>query len=754
MKKNKEQQRVENNMRGESLRGLQRKIIGLAVSIVLVTGGAVALSVLLPMQSQMRDGANAHIRHSLELKHLAVDQYLSRLTDIGRQIVSRTQIRKRLISYNQGKTSLEDVRTFSDPRLADALNEAGDALGMVRLDKLNQAVSTVGVVPPENIWEQASKVGDPTVLIGPFEHDAHLVVYAVTAIFDEKGERHGTDIVMFHLGGMASILSDKTADDGAARLSLVMQYSGANAVRTFGSLTGSLEIEYLGETLPWATLDDVRSSTKGVVVAMGHDGIERAITSTSLNVAEWMLVEMEATDTLYANARQTLQKVVVVIIVMIALGSLLVLRLLHGLTGQVLVTTEELQRQIADRTRAQKQIIQAKEEAEEANHAKSDFLASMSHELRTPLNAVLGFGQLLQLDPNKTLSLSQHDHLQCILDGGTHLLDLVNQILDLARIEANQALLYLENVDGAEIVSECIGFSSPLGEKRHITITNDFAEGTEVMLRTDALRFKQLLLNLLSNAIKYNKQAGEVHVGGWEVKSGYYHFYVKDTGIGIADVDRPYVFNMFHRLGDRPAIAREGTGIGLAVTKSLVEQMAGRIGFDSQVGIGSTFWIELPLVSNTNAVIWEAGLQVGGANLDLDHQKIVSLMNKISHPSINADELDAILRDLRQNTREHFKREEVVMDVCGYPDLAKHQLLHHNILAQLGALEKEWNEAKDMAIISKLQKVLKDLWLVHIAQEDVKIAQYTKGKNAEIRRAMDALLLGVHDCGHQDSFKP
>jgi len=341
--------------------------------------------------------------------------------------------------------------------------------------------------------------------------------------------------------------------------------------------------------------------------------------------------------------------------------------------------------------------------------------------------------------------LPDSSDLQCILDGGAHLLDLVNQILDLARIEANQALLNLENVDAVEIVSECIGFSMPLGESRHITIVNDFAEGTAVTLRTDPLRFKQLLLNLLSNAIKYNKEAGEVRIGGWEIKNGYYHFYVKDTGVGIADQDRPHVFNMFHRLGGRPGIAREGTGIGLAVTKSLVEQMAGRIGFDSEVGKGTTFWIELPLSSNTDAVIWEDTLHVGVVHLDADHQKIVSVMNRINHPYINSHELDEVIRELRQNMRDHFKREEVVMDVCGYPDLAKHKLLHHDLLAQLGALEREWYEAKDMAIVSKLQKVLKDYWLVHMMQEDIKIEQYTTGKNIEIRKALDALLLGDQD---------
>lgn len=731
-------------MRGETLRDLQRKIIVLAVSIVLATGAAVAISVLLPMQSQMRDEANSHIRHSLELKHLAVDQYLTRLTDIGRQIVSRTQIRKRLISYNQGQVTLEDVRAFSDPRLAEALNEAGDAIGMVRLDKVNQAVSTVGIVPPENIWQQASTVGDPTVLIGPLVHDGRLVVCAVTAIFDEKGEHHGTDIVMFQLDGLASILTNKTADDGAVRLSFVVQYS-ADAARTFGTLPGASQIANLGEVFPWASLEEMRSSTRGVVVARGQDGLERAIASTSLNVAEWVLVEMEGTDTLYADARQTLQKVVVVIVVMIALGSLLVMRLLHGLTGQVLVTTEELQRQIAERTRAQKLIFQAKEEAEQANQAKSDFLSSMSHELRTPLNAVLGFGQLLQMDPKATLTPTQHEHLQCILDGGAHLLDLVNQILDLARIEANQAFLNLENVDAIEIVTDCLGFSMPLAESHHITITNEIAQGAEVILRTDPLRFKQLLLNILSNAIKYNKDGGEVRVGGWEVKNGYYHLYVTDTGIGIAEKDRPYVFNMFHRLGDNPSIAREGTGIGLAVTKLLVEQMAGHVGFESKVGVGTTFWVELPLSSNTNAVIWEDTLQVGVTHLDVDHQKIVALMNKINHQSISTNELAMILEELSHDTRDHFKREEVVMEACDYPDIKAHKVLHQDLLAQIDAVVKEWDETRDVAVLAKLQKVLKDLWLVHISQEDIKIAQYTTGKNAKVREALGALSLREYE---------
>jgi len=280
---------------------------------------------------------------------------------------------------------------------------------------------------------------------------------------------------------------------------------------------------------------------------------------------------------------------------------------------------------ISDRKNVELQLIEAKEEAETANQAKSDFLASMSHELRTPLNAVLGFAQILQLDRHNPLTTTQNEYIDGILDGGEHLLELVDEILDLAKIEADQLVLSPEDVNACEIVADCIALSIPLGESRGIRIVDNLCQGPPVFLRTDRLRFRQVLLNLLSNAVKYNETGGSVTVHGKVIGNGFVRISVTDTGVGIAQEDSGSVFHMFHRVGADPMKASEGTGIGLTVTKLLVEKLAGRIGFDGEVGVGSTFWVELPLASNAEVLIWTEDLRVAIDAIDRDHQVIFSL---------------------------------------------------------------------------------------------------------------------------------
>jgi len=241
------------------------------------------------------------------------------------------------------------------------------------------------------------------------------------------------------------------------------------------------------------------------------------------------------------------------------------------------------------------EIEQARYEAEEANRTKSRFLASMSHELRTPLNAVLGFAEFLLLDPEGTLTDRQKTTITNILQGGRHLLGLINDILDLARIEADQLNLSFAAVPARQMVVDCIDLTVPLGAADGISVVNRFMIDPSVCAWTDPLRLKQVLLNLLSNAVKYNHPGGTVTVEGEVLADGFLRIAVADTGIGIAPADQPKVFEMFHRLGADPQVARDGAGIGLSVSKLLVERMGGRIGFDSEQAVGSRFWIDLPM---------------------------------------------------------------------------------------------------------------------------------------------------------------
>ncbi|AMW34224.1 response regulator [Haematospirillum jordaniae] len=241
---------------------------------------------------------------------------------------------------------------------------------------------------------------------------------------------------------------------------------------------------------------------------------------------------------------------------------------------------------------------EARTEAERANAAKSHFLASMSHELRTPLNAILGFAQLLRAASANALTAAQKKYVQHILDAGDHLLRLINEILDLARIEAGKVDLSVENVDVRLLVTESTALLEPLAGKRQITI---HAEGSTdpVFVMADRSRLKQVIINLGSNAIKYNREAGHVYFKiGPAPEAGHVRVTVQDTGIGIAPEMLKKVFEPFNRLGAE-ATNIEGTGIGLTVTSQILAHMNGKIGVESTQGVGSSFWFDLPAGDNT-----------------------------------------------------------------------------------------------------------------------------------------------------------
>ncbi len=235
----------------------------------------------------------------------------------------------------------------------------------------------------------------------------------------------------------------------------------------------------------------------------------------------------------------------------------------------------------------------AKEAAEQASRAKSEFLSRMSHELRTPLNAILGFAQLLEMD---SLAPEQRESVQHILKGGQHLLDLINEVLDIARIETGRVALSSEPIPIRDVVRESLELIAPLAAQRHIRITGS-AQVHPGHVLADRQRLKQVLLNLLSNAVKYNRQGGSVTLICEDTPQERLRIKVHDTGAGIAADKVARLFIPFDRLGiERTGV--DGTGIGLALSKRLVELMDGEIGVESEVGRGSTFWVEFPLVES------------------------------------------------------------------------------------------------------------------------------------------------------------
>ena len=280
-----------------------------------------------------------------------------------------------------------------------------------------------------------------------------------------------------------------------------------------------------------------------------------------------------------------------------------------AIIGYLLIGTDNTARKLVEEERVRldqalqdqnAELEQAKLVAEKANLAKSEFLSSMSHELRSPLNAILGFAQLMESDsppptPSQTASIEQ------ILQGGWYLLKLINEILDLSVIESGRMSMSPEPVSLIEIMLECQTMIEPQAQKRNIQLTFAPFENSW-FVHADRTRVKQVLINLLSNAIKYNRERGTVVVDCTAKTPGRIRISITDTGAGLSPENLAQLFQPFNRLGQENS-TEEGTGIGLVLSKRLVELMEGEIGVESTVGAGSVFWIELMSINEPQFVI-------------------------------------------------------------------------------------------------------------------------------------------------------
>jgi len=232
---------------------------------------------------------------------------------------------------------------------------------------------------------------------------------------------------------------------------------------------------------------------------------------------------------------------------------------------------------------------------EKASNAKSQFLSRMSHELRTPMNAILGFGQMLEMDVEDFNEI-QKSNVKEILDAGHHLLKLIDEVLDLAKIESGQLDISMNNVHVDDLLRQCLTLIGSQAAGRHLELRNN-TKGKGYVVNADFVRLKQVLLNLLSNAVKYNLEHGCITIDCNVVGKHHLRISISDTGNGLSEEEISKLFSPFERLNAANNV--EGTGIGLAISKHLIELMGGVIGIDSALGKGSVFWIELALSNKT-----------------------------------------------------------------------------------------------------------------------------------------------------------
>jgi PAS domain S-box-containing protein len=261
---------------------------------------------------------------------------------------------------------------------------------------------------------------------------------------------------------------------------------------------------------------------------------------------------------------------------------------LRGAAGTVLGMSV-VARDVTERKRAERALREAKEEADRANTAKSEYLSRMSHELRTPLNAILGFAQLLELED---LGEEQRENLHFILNAARHLLALINEVLDIAAIEAGRLPLSLEPVAVADVVAEAVSLIRPLADQHQVLLVSP-PVSCQVHIMGDRQRLKQILLNLLSNAVKYNRQGGRVELECGPAGEDRMRIQVADTGPGIAPEAIDQLFVPFERLGSEES-GVEGAGLGLPLSRRLAEAMGGTLEVATTLGQGSRFFVELP----------------------------------------------------------------------------------------------------------------------------------------------------------------
>jgi len=290
--------------------------------------------------------------------------------------------------------------------------------------------------------------------------------------------------------------------------------------------------------------------------------------------------------------------------------------------------------QFTKRKQAEKEMIGAKEEAERANMAKSEFLSSMSHELRTPMNAIIGFSELMLEDNHEDLSEVQRKDMLHILKAGKHLLQLINEILDLARVESGKVDLSIEDIELHSLLEEIFDLVQPLGEKHEIQITQKISNAKNVFVKADRTRLKQVVINLLTNAIKYNREQGTVIVSvesNSDIKQLRIH--VADTGHGIPKDKLEELFEPFSRLGAETSEI-EGTGIGLPICKKFMELMEGKIEVESTVEEGSCFSVVIPLSEKIPSMkLDETPAENKDSNLDYLDKKEITLLYVEDNPT-------------------------------------------------------------------------------------------------------------------------
>ena len=565
-----------------TIRDVQRRILGLAILITLITGLAVAVTVLVPMRQQMHGAAEASLIHLRQVKRMALSQFVGRVTDVAWQMTSRTQIRKRLDAYNRGTVGLEELRAFSAPRLKDALTLAGDAVGIVRFDAGGAAVVEVDEPIPEPFRIAVPPSPAAAHLLGPTPVDGRMRLVVGVPILERDGTHQGTDLLLFRLDALGRVLADgdtaKTSwlvvDDASGRRVLAAAPDGGG-VRTVS---------------PPLALDALLSPAahQGVAVVDGTDGVGYAVSAAALPGTAWTLVVVESTATLYADAGRTLLWVAAVLIVLLAAGALVVWRMLRPLTGQVLIAAQDLENRLIELNRTKTALEKERQSLSQSNAELEQFAYIASHDLREPLRTITSFLNLLERRHGDHLPDEGKEFVGYAVSGARRMNDIITDLLNYSRVgRKEQVQGRVDLVEVMDLVEANLAHALEESGARLATT------GLPVLSAAAKGEMLRLFQNLVHNAVRYRRTgvAPDIAVTAQD-DGGQWHIRVADNGVGIDQRYHERVFGLFQRLEAK----REdgGTGMGLAECRKIVEHHGGRIWLTGAEGEGTTVHIVLP----------------------------------------------------------------------------------------------------------------------------------------------------------------
>jgi len=557
---------------------------GLVALVAFAALGALAYSAVAVSTDAVRSEAKREVGASAQASAVAVSDELGGLADVVESYARRPRLVAEIgngdpVSINHAGLHV-DLDELQHARSNIDLAFVADNAGRL-LDILPATPSIVGKSFAYRDWYQGVTRTNAPYISAAYRTAATghaLVVAAAAPIFaSDSTQRVGILVVGYDLDTIQSYVDHFSSAQGVAIT--VTDQTGTeiatpgHAPTTLISLRSDAQVS---AALTGRTLITNRSANTGAAISA----------SVPIPDLGWALIAQVPMRTVLAQTNTLRRTVTIIGAFLAAIVALGVLVLFRSARRQARADRELRRNETALRASEQGLSI-ARDTAERANQAKSEFLSRMSHELRTPLNSILGFAQLLETEP---LDDEQHDNVTQIHRAGRHLLELINEVLDISRIEAGRLAVSIEPVNLAGVIAEALDLIRPLAAGRTIDLPARIPEACEVFVSADRHRLRQILVNLLANAVKYNREHGRVDLN-CTITDGRVRLAISDTGAGISSEKQALLFTPFERLGAEQTDV-EGTGLGLALTYRLVHALGGTIGCQSHPGTGSTFWVE------------------------------------------------------------------------------------------------------------------------------------------------------------------